>query len=42
MLKKIPMIGLYMLLAFAVALIPIACGSDDNGGKDGSSDMTGS
>jgi len=42
MLKRIPMLGLFFLLGCAVALLPMACGSDDNNnGSDGST-MTGS
>ena len=41
MFKRIPMLGLFILLACAVALLPIACGSD-SGGTDASDTAPGS
>ena len=38
MLKKIPLFGLFMLLAAALVVLPVACGSDDNAKSDGSTD----
>jgi hypothetical protein len=42
MLKKIPLFGLFMLLAAALVVLPVACGSDDNNKNDAAPDtMTG-
>jgi hypothetical protein len=38
MLKRIPMLALFVLLGGALALLPVACSSDNNGGNDASSD----
>lgn len=41
MLKRIPGFVLWAFLAVAVALVPLACGSDDGGNNDGApKDMT--
>jgi hypothetical protein len=42
MLKKIPMLGLFFLLAAAVTLLPIACSSDNNGSDAAPDSMTSS
>jgi len=40
MFKKIPGFALWAILALAVALVPLAC-SSDNSSNDGSSSMSG-
>jgi hypothetical protein len=42
MLKRIPMLALFALLAAATALLPMACGSDSGGNDASDTSMTSS